>query len=92
MVTTSAAATHRPVRILDDASELGPWHERRAVPVDVIRALSDVRMLGWQDMVDRENVLFLARSLGHHNAAAWLAEQRHLYFIALRQMDEAGAA
>jgi hypothetical protein len=89
MVTTFAAAPHRSVRIVDGARELGPWHERRAVPPTVVRAIGDVTMLGWQDMVDRESVIFLADSLGHRDAAAWLASNRHLYFIALRQAEAA---
>ena len=85
MVAMLQTPSHRPVRIMDPGREVDPCHEARGVPDNVRRAIADVRLMGWDDMLDRENVLFLAGSLGHRRAAAWLAANRHLYFIAMRQ-------
>ncbi|HEY8173444.1 MAG TPA: hypothetical protein VIH21_10200 [Dehalococcoidia bacterium] len=91
MVTTLHAPSGREVRIVDPEREIDPFHETRMVPHCAASALADVHMLGWQDMADRENVLFLASSLGQRQGAAWLAANRHLYFVALqRMMDNAG--
>jgi hypothetical protein len=60
-------------------------HENRQVPEFVVRAIARVRGTGWRDMYDRETVMMLAATIGQGDAADWLVEHRHLYFIALRR-------
>lgn len=59
----------------------------RYVPDFVVDAITRVRRSGWRDMYDRETVMMLAATLGHGEAAEWLVERRHLYFIALRRSE-----
>jgi hypothetical protein len=67
-------------------------HENRHVPDYVIRGIVRVRRSGWRDMYDRETVMMLAATIGQADAADWLVEHRHLYFIALRRAEAMLAA
>ena len=67
-------------------------HECRQVPDFVVDAIARVRRWGWRDMYDRETVMMLAASIGEPDAAEWLVEHRHLYFIALRRAEAMLAA
>jgi hypothetical protein len=67
-------------------------HECRQVPDFVVEAIARVRRSGWRDMYDRETVMMLAATIGHREAAEWLVEHRHLYFIGLRRAEAVLAA
>jgi hypothetical protein len=77
----------REIRIIDAEYELPP-----TVPVAVLRALDRVRKTRLIDMYDRERVITQAREMRMHDPARWLAANRHLYFIALREADARIAA
>ena len=66
-------------------SMLAPCTESREVPAYVLDAIRAVASSGWEDMYDRECVMLLGASMGYEDAAAWLLDHRHLYFIGLRQ-------
>jgi hypothetical protein len=57
------------------------------IPGPVINAVRSVKERGWSDMYDRETVMMLAAALGHSEAAEWLVEHRHLYFLALDEVN-----
>jgi hypothetical protein len=71
----------------DVADDVDSRHELRDVPERVVAAIAAVRRSGWPDMYDRETVMMLAATLGHGEAAEWLVEHRHLYFIGLRKAE-----
>lgn len=86
MLQTIAAAPRasRAIRIKDLEHEVDLCHESVYIPAAVPRALAAVRLLGRQDMLQRERVIELAADMGHVGAAAWMAGHKHLYFLALR--------
>jgi hypothetical protein len=55
-------------------------------PAEVLQALDHVRRTGLVEMYDRETVMLFAANLGHAEAAEWMVANRHLYFIALREI------
>lgn len=80
-----AAEDRRPhvrrPRIIDSFDEL--CHESTTVPPEVAAALRAIEAIGGHDMYDREAVLRCAPCHGYAAAAAWLARNRHLYFVAI---------
>ncbi len=76
---------------MPETSVIDTLHEIRAVPDFVLSAIDRVSRSGWRDMYDRETVMMFAATLGHGEAAEWLVEHRHLYFIALRRVEAMAA-
>ena len=79
---TAVAPAARPrVEVLDPPCQ--------PIPHAVLQALDRVRRTRLIDMYDRETVMLLAANLGYGEAMEWLVDNRHLYFIALRELDAA---
>lgn len=70
-----------------ERTEIDSRHELREIPDWVVEAIASVARSGWRDMYDRETVMMLAATLGHGDAAEWLVENRHLYFVGLRRAE-----
>lgn len=74
-----------------NAAVIDSLHEIREVPEFVLSAIARVAASGWRDMYDRETVMMLAATFGYGDAAEWLVDHRHLYFIALRRVEATAA-
>lgn len=63
-----------------------PVHERRVVHPEALIAIAMVKRLRLADLYERERVIAIVDGLGFGEGAAWLRANRHLYFVALRQL------
>ncbi len=61
-------------------------HETHKVNPKALAGVAIVRRFGMADMCDRERVINLVAGLGFRDGADWLRANRHLYFIALRNI------
>jgi hypothetical protein len=63
-----------------------PTHEPREIHPDALTAIAMVKRLRLADLYEREQVIAIIEGLGFAEGAAWLQANRHLYFVALRQL------
>lgn len=61
-------------------------HETHQVNPKALAGMATVRRFGMADLYDREQVINLVEGLGFRDGADWLRANRHLYFIALRNI------
>jgi hypothetical protein len=76
-----AVGTNEPTALLAPVT-----HESHEVNSNALAGMTIVRRFGMADMCDREHVINLVGGLGFSDGADWLRANRHLYFIALRQL------
>jgi hypothetical protein len=61
-------------------------HETYELDRHALAGLALVKRFGLTDMWDREEVIRIVDRMGFVEGAEWLRTNRHLYFIALREL------